>query len=94
MAFAISFKPASMDSGKYHETLRRLEAAGAGSPAGRLFHICHGESGDLRVVDIWESMETFEKFGQTLMPILQELGVDPGTPEIRPIHNTINGGVR
>jgi hypothetical protein len=92
MAFAISFKPAAMDSGKYHETLRRLEAVGAGSPAGRLFHVCHGEGSDLRVIDIWESMETFETFGKTLMPILQELGVDPGTPEIRPVHNTINGG--
>ncbi len=89
MAFAISFKPAAMDTHRYHETLRRLEAAGAGAPPGRLHHVCHGEGSDLRVIDIWESMETFEKFGQTLMPILQELGIDPGEPEIRPVHNTI-----
>lgn len=91
MAFAIAFKPVSMDVRRYDETIRRLEAAGAGSPPGRLYHFCHGEGSDLRVIDIWESMETFEKFGQTLMPILQELGVDPGTPEIRPVHNTILG---
>jgi hypothetical protein len=36
-------------------------------------------------------METFETFGQTLMPILQEIGIDPGQPEIRPVHNTIVG---
>ena len=91
MAFAISFKPTSMDASSYHETLRRLAAAGAGAPPGRLYHVCHGEGSDLRVMDIWESMETFEKFGQTLMPILQEIGVDPGTPEIRPVQNTIIG---
>ncbi|HEY7215261.1 MAG TPA: hypothetical protein VIC28_11560 [Thermoanaerobaculia bacterium] len=91
MAFAISFKPASMDAQRYDETIRRLEAAGAGAPAGRLYHACHGEGSDLRVVDIWESMETFETFGQTLMPILQEIGIDPGQPEIRPVHNTIVG---
>jgi hypothetical protein len=91
MAFAISFKPTAMDTHRYHETLRRLEAAGAGAPPGRLYHVCHGEDDDLRVVDIWESMETFERFGQTLMPILQEIGIDPGQPEIRPVHNTIVG---
>jgi len=91
MAFAISFKPTTMDARGYDETIRRLEAAGAGAPPGRLYHVCHGEGSDLRVVDVWESMETFEKFGQTLMPILEQLGIDPGTPEIRPIHNTISG---
>jgi len=91
MAFAIAFKPASMNAAQYDETIRRLAAAGAGAPKGRLYHACHGEGSDLRVVDVWESMETFEKFGQTLMPILKEIGVDPGTPDIRPIHNVING---
>lgn len=91
MAYAVSFKPTSMDARGYDEVIRRLEAAGAGAPAGRLYHICHGEGSDLRVMDIWESMETFESFGQTLMPLLEELGIDPGTPEIRPLHNTIAG---
>lgn len=91
MAFAILFKPTSMDVSGYDEVIRRLEAAGAGAPPGRLYHACYGEGSDLRVVDVWESMETFERFGQTLMPLLQELGIDPGEPEIRPIHNTILG---
>ncbi len=91
MAYAILLKPASMDVSRYDEVIRRLEAAGASAPAGRLYHACHGEGSDLRVVDVWESMETFETFGRTLMPLLQELGIDPGRPEIRPIHNTIPG---
>jgi len=91
MAFVIQFQPVSMDTRGYDEVLRRLEAAGAGAPPGRLYHLCHGEGSDLRVIDVWESMETFEKFGPVLMPILQELGIDPGTPEIRPLYNTIPG---
>jgi hypothetical protein len=91
MAFAILFKPAGMDARGYDEIIRRLEAAGAGSPPGRLYHACHGSDDELRVFDIWESMETFESFGQTLMPIAHEVGVDPGTPEIRPLYNTIMG---
>lgn len=42
--------------------------------------------------DVWESMEAFERFGSTLKPILQEIGVDPGPPEITPMHNFLTAG--
>src|SRR5215467_7262322 len=89
MAFAFAFKPAAMDGDQYDECIRRLEAAGAGAPAGRLYHACHGSGNQLRVFDVWESMESFERFGATLGPILQELGVDPGSQEITPVHNSL-----
>lgn len=91
MAIAVTFTPQSMDAGQYDEVIRRLEAAGAGSPRGRLHHVCYGAGSHLRVTDIWESEEALGAFGQTLMPILQEVGVDPGQPEINPVHNTIAG---
>ena len=80
-----------MSSAKYDEVVKRLEAAGAGSPQGRLFHVAFGSRDALRVSDIWETREDFDRFGQTLMPILQELGVDPGTPEFIETHNIIAG---
>ena len=89
MAHAYIFTPASMNAKQYDECIRRLAAAGAGNPPGRLFHACYGSGDQLRVFDIWESEATFANFGPTLMPILQDLGVDPGTPEVVPIHNTI-----
>jgi hypothetical protein len=91
MAFAIAFKPETMDGAQYDECIRRLEAAGAGAPAGRIYHACHGSGSQLRVFDIWESMEAFERFGSTLKPILQGIGVDPGPPEITPVHNVLEG---
>ena len=45
--------------------------------------------GKLRVSEVWDSQEKFEAFGQRLMPILAEVGVDPGTPEILQVYNTI-----
>jgi hypothetical protein len=42
-------------------------------------------------MDVWESGEAFEQFGQTLMPLLQELGIDPGQPAISSVHNVIKG---
>ena len=91
MPFVVRFVPKSMSSEKYDEVIKRLDAAGAGSPTGRLFHVAFGAPEALRVSDIWDTHENFERFGQTLMPILQELGVDPGTPEFIVTHNLIVG---
>ncbi|MEK6288594.1 MAG: hypothetical protein AABO57_22990 [Acidobacteriota bacterium] len=91
MAITVRFTPKSMSAAKYDECIRRLEQAGAGAPKGRLYHVCFGNSDDLRVFDVWESSESFDEFGQTLMPILQELSIDAGTPEISEVHNILPG---
>ena len=91
MPIAIRFTPKSMSAAKYDEVISRLEQAGAGAPKGRLYHVCYGSASELNVVDVWDSSESFDAFGQTLMPILQEAGVDPGEPEIKEVHHTIVG---
>jgi hypothetical protein len=49
-------------------------------------------SGDkLQVFDIWESQQAFDKFGETMMPIVQEVGVDLGQPMVELVHNLIQG---
>ena len=35
--------------------------------------------------------ETSPVFGSTLKPILQAIGVDPGAPEITPVHKVLAG---
>lgn len=90
MAVVLRFAPQGMTAAKYAETVKRLDQAGAGAPAGRLYHVCFGDNENLRVSDIWDSTESFEKFGQTLRPILQELGIE-GEPEILEVHNIIEG---
>lgn len=91
MPFVVRFVPKNMSSQQYDEVIKRLDAAGAGSPRGRIFHVAFGASDALRVSDIWDTQENFDRFGQTLMPILQEIGVDPGTPEFIETHNIIAG---
>jgi hypothetical protein len=91
MAFVMRFTPQGMNAAKYDEAIRRLEEARAGTPVGRLYHVCFGDKENLHVSDIWDSMENFDKFGQTLMPIMQGLGVDSGQPEIIEVHNIIKG---
>jgi len=91
MSFLVRFTPKEMSTTKYDEIIRRLEAAGAGAPKGRLYHVAFGDPNELRVSDIWDTRENFDAFGATLMPILQEAGVDPGTPDFIDVYNIIPG---
>jgi hypothetical protein len=91
MPLGLYFSPSSFTKERYDDTIKRLEAAGAGAPAGRLYHCAMEADGLIQVFDVWESQESFEAFGATLVPIMTELGADPGTPMISPIHNIIKG---
>jgi hypothetical protein len=91
MALGFYFSPNSMNAQQYDTCIRKLEAAGAGKPAGRSYHACFGTADKLAVFDVWDSQESFDRFGQTLMPIMKEIGVDPGQPQVMPIHNVIKG---
>ena len=91
MAVVLRATTSGLTAAKYDELVQRLEAAGAGSPAGRLYHVCFGETDDLRVSDIWDSREAFEKFGETLKPLMQEMGFAPPQIEFFEVHNIIEG---
>ena len=91
MAIGIYFANSKFPADKYEEALSQLEAAGAGAPAGRTYHVALETDGEINVFDVWESQAAFDAFGATLMPILSGLGVDPGTPMVAPIHNIIEG---
>jgi hypothetical protein len=89
MAIGVYFGSHSMTSERYHDVLQKLEAAGVGSPKGRLYHASFGDPNDLHVFDVWASQEEFNAFGAVLMPLLTAAGVTPGAPQIMPIHNVI-----
>jgi hypothetical protein len=91
MPFVLKFKPPGFTAPKYGETLKQLSAAGVGAPKGRSYHVCYGDPDSVDITDIWDSMEDFQAFGQTLVPIMQSMGVDPGQPDIKPVHNIIIG---
>jgi hypothetical protein len=91
MAIGIYFAPVSMTTDLYDQCVRMLEERGAGKPPGRLYHACFGDKSKLAVFDVWDSQESFDRFGQTLMPILKELGIDSAAPQVMPIHNVIQG---
>ena len=91
MALGMYFTPSSFTPARYNDALKRLEEAGAGSPPGRLYHVAMESDGLIQVFDVWESEASFEAFGKTLLPIMADLGADPGQPQVSPVHNLIKG---
>ena len=89
MAIGMYFSPKGMDASGYDVVIKELEAAGAGSPKGRLHHSAFDTSDGFRVYDVWASQEDFDAFGATLVPILQKQGIDPGQPDVVELHNLI-----
>lgn len=89
MAIGIYFAPGALSAEKYNECIKLLRKAGAGNPSGRSYHASFGPKDKLMVFDVWTSQAAFDKFGKTLMPILGQLGIDPGQPSIMPMHKVI-----
>jgi hypothetical protein len=90
MAIIVHFRVEGMNADQYEEVLRRLARAGAGAPPGRLYHACYGPKEQLLVTDVYDTPQSFEAFGKTLVPILGELGVK-AIPDVQPVHNVIVG---
>ena len=52
-------------------------------------HVCFGPEGRLRVSEIWDSREQWEALGERLMPVLADVGIDPGEPELLEVRNVV-----
>jgi hypothetical protein len=89
MSIVVRFSPANLTAEKYDATNKKFEEAGLEFPPdGMDYHVCFGTDGDLRVSEIWDSREQFEAFGERLMPLLADAGIEfSGEPEIFEVHN-------
>jgi hypothetical protein len=56
---------------------------------GVLCHIAGPTDGGWRVVDVWESEESFRSFGQKLVPAMEAAGVTSPPPQTFPVHNFV-----
>ena len=89
MSVLIRFAPASLSVEQYDEAVRRIQENGEWPPDGMEYHVCFGSDGNLRVSEIWDSQEQLDAFGERLMPVLSEVGIEPGQPEVLEVHNIV-----
>jgi hypothetical protein len=93
IAVQLDFTGGTLD--QYDEVIKRMGFTphGKGGPGG-LFHWVMKTASGIRVTDVWESKEAFDKFAQEKIgPITQEVGV-PGPPETTffEVHNYLTAG--
>jgi hypothetical protein len=75
---------------QYDETLRRLEKSGDWLPDGLAYHVAFRSNDGFRVSEIWDSREQMDAFGDRLMPVLKDVGIElEGKPEMLEIHNIV-----
>ena len=83
------FSPRSLTAEQYDTVVGRLTEEGISPAEGLDYELCFGSDGNLKVSLVWDSQAQFEAFAARLMPILEEMGIDPGEPEVLPVHNII-----
>ena len=87
MSVVIRFHPKGLTKEVYDRASEKVESELDWMPEGLDYHVCFGEEGDLRVSEIWDSIEQARAFQEKLMPVLQEAGVEFGDePEVYEVH--------
>jgi len=85
----VTFNFQGAKSDQYDAIMDDLNPSGILNNSGLLFHACAKSSNGLKVCDVWESEESFKKFGETLIPLVKKHGVEAVPPEILPMHNMV-----
>lgn len=89
MAVSIYFNPPALNEKQYRAVVGQLEQDGQWPPTGLVHHSCFGEGDNLMVFEVWDNQEALDAFGQRLMPVLQQQGLDPGQPLVMPVVNVL-----
>lgn len=96
MAVAVQLDfPAGTTLEQYDQVIEKMgfTKGGKGAPGG-LFHWVTKTDHGVRVVDVWQTREQFEKFAsEQIGPLSQAAGI-PGPPEIKffEVHNYLTQG--
>ena len=90
MAIGVYFQPTGLTLEQFRQIDSKvgeyLQENNLEAPVGSLHLSVFGDDGQLAVFNVWESEEAFRKFGEVLMPILAEAGIQNAEPQIVPIH--------
>jgi hypothetical protein len=89
MAIVVRFSPPNVTPDQYDQASAKAdEMMGGKLPDGCQLHVAFtGSDGSFYVSEVWDSREQWEAFGEKLMPMLADLGIDPGEPQVCEVHN-------
>jgi hypothetical protein len=89
VSILVRYHPKNLTAQQYDAVVKREHALPTYPPDGREYHVCFGADGDLRVSEIWQSGEQLQAYGEVLMPMLSDAGIEfSAEPEIIEVHRT------
>jgi hypothetical protein len=88
MAIVVRFAPRNLTPDQYDQASAKVtEMMGEDLPDGCVAHVAFkGPDGSFYVSEVWDSQEQWAAFGEKLMPVLADLGIDPGEPQVFEVH--------
>jgi hypothetical protein len=86
----VQFNVPGVNTRKYDQAWEEVRKLGHSNPKGLLHHVGGMQGNNLIVIDVWESLEAFNKYGEILMPVLGKLGFPQIQPTIIPVHYEYN----
>ena len=92
VAIEMNFKGATLD--QYDQVLELMGLTpGNPAPPGAIFHWAAETADGLRVVDVWETREAYDKFAQEQIgPYSAQVGITaPPETTYYDVHNTLSG---
>ena len=91
MAFVPMFDNPEGTQEQYDAASERLGITADNIPDGGVLHVAGpSPGGGWRVVEVWESEEAARTFDEeTLLPLLESVGVDRPEPETWQVHNLV-----
>ncbi|MDQ6806917.1 MAG: hypothetical protein M3065_18605 [Actinomycetota bacterium] len=93
VAVVLSFEGGTLE--QYDEVIKKMgfTPEGAGGPGG-LFHWVTATDTGIRVTDVWQTREDFERFAaEQIGPITQEVGIPaPPMTSFFEVHNYLTAG--
>jgi hypothetical protein len=85
--FVAIFEDPGMTAVDYDAILEDLESTGRLYNENRISHVAFERKGSWCVVDVWNSLESFQQFAEDgLKPIFKKLGLNPPPPTVLPAH--------
>ena len=81
-----------MTADQYAAIVNRLYDEGIHPADGLELEVCFGSGDQMKVSLLFDSIEAFDIFSERLKPILEDLGMEPGTPEVMNVHYVIRRG--
>ena len=87
VAIIMDFPGGTLD--QYDQVIGKMGLEpGGDTPDGALFHWVTQTPDGLRVVDVWETQEAFDRFAEEQIgPFSQEVGLQPPQSTVHDVHN-------